>query len=182
MRGLRRWDEVLRRLPKTPAKLAEVGVWRGVQASHLLPAKSDLDMYLVDRWSTPKRGDSYSRSGSKISTYTQIYHDLALKMVRDLASQYPGRAHIIVSDSAEGARGFEDYSLDMVFIDADHSYEGCKRDILAWANKVKIGSYLGGHDYANKTGEVKRAVDELFPLSRIEFGPDHVWFVRMEEE
>jgi len=37
--------------------------------------------------------------------------------------------------------------VDMVFIDADHSYEGCKGDILAWLPNIKAGGILAIHDY-----------------------------------
>lgn len=37
-------------------------------------------------------------------------------------------------------------SVDMVFIDADHSYEGVKRDFEAWFDKIKKGGYFAFHD------------------------------------
>ena len=36
---------------------------------------------------------------------------------------------------------------DMVFIDGDHSYEGCKGDIEAWVPVIKPGGILAVHDY-----------------------------------
>lgn len=50
--------------------------------------------------------------------------------------------------------------VDLVYIDADHSYEAVKRDILFWSDKCNI---ISGHDYddSGKYG-VKRAVDEIF--------------------
>ena len=47
----------------------------------------------------------------------------------------------------------------------NHSYEGVKKDIKLWKNKVKKGGVLAGHDYdpAGKTwAQVKKAVDESF--------------------
>lgn len=65
-------------------------------------------------------------------------------------------------------------ALDMVFIDGDHSYAGCKGDIQAWMRNLKPGGILAVHDYNKQllaptrdgphpkewTG-VNRAVDEL---------------------
>lgn len=69
----------------------------------------------------------------------------------------------IVGDSADMAQKFEDESVDFVFIDADHSYEGCLRDITAWFPKVKQGGVIAGHDYYNNAScGVKQAVDEYF--------------------
>lgn len=45
---------------------------------------------------------------------------------------------------------FEDQCLDFVYIDADHTREGLSANFLGWWNKVKIGSYIGGHDYDEK--------------------------------
>ena len=48
----------------------------------------------------------------------------------------------------------------MIFIDADHSYEGVKVDI-EWATKQKI-PLICGHDYSALHPGVMRAVDEAF--------------------
>jgi hypothetical protein len=37
--------------------------------------------------------------------------------------------------------------IDFLFIDGDHSYEGCAGDIKAWLPHIKIGGYLAVHDY-----------------------------------
>lgn len=37
--------------------------------------------------------------------------------------------------------------VDMVFIDGDHSYEGCKGDIEAWLPNIKSGGIIAVHDY-----------------------------------
>ncbi len=68
---------------------------------------------------------------------------------------------LIEQDSAEAAKDFADGSLDMVFIDADHSYEACKKDIAAWRSKVRPGGILSGHDYNRRFFPgVIRAVEE----------------------
>jgi len=36
--------------------------------------------------------------------------------------------------------------VDFLFIDADHSYEGCKKDWNAWSPKVKLGGIVAFHD------------------------------------
>lgn len=52
-------------------------------------------------------------------------------------------------------------SFDMVFIDADHTYEAVKQDIMLYANLIKPGGLVTGHDL-NWDG-VRQAVDELLP-------------------
>jgi hypothetical protein len=68
------------------------------------------------------------------------------------------------------------YDSDIVFIDADHSYEGVMSDVFAWKNKCKI---LCGHDYyedINIHPGVKKAIDELFPNA--ERPVESIWLVR----
>jgi len=67
---------------------------------------------------------------------------------------------IWVMDTVEATEYCDDNSLDFVYVDADHSYEGCKRDMNAWWSKLKKGGVMVGHDYYCCVG-VQRAVDEF---------------------
>ena len=60
--------------------------------------------------------------------------------------------------SVEGAKDFEDGSMDMVFIDAGHQYHEVKEDIEAWKHKCKI--LLCGHDY-NWPPVAKAVIDTI---------------------
>lgn len=73
------------------------------------------------------------------------------------------RVTFIKGYSDEAASRFEDNSVDLVFIDADHSEAWVRRDIAAWLPKVKPGGVISGHDYDSKNHPgVKIAVDALF--------------------
>ena len=54
-------------------------------------------------------------------------------------------------------------TIDFLFIDGDHSYEGCSTDLAAWLPFIKQGGWIAFHD----SGEpgVARAIAELFPPS-----------------
>lgn len=64
--------------------------------------------------------------------------------------------------SCEVAAKQQDRYFDLVFIDADHQYESVRADIEAWESKVKLGGWLGGHDYGTFVG-VTQAVQERYP-------------------
>lgn len=68
---------------------------------------------------------------------------------------------------------YNNNTFDMVYIDADHSYESTKNNILKWFSKVKKGGILCGHDY--HMGEVKQAVDEVFKFENIKLFKDSSW-------
>ena len=57
------------------------------------------------------------------------------------------RVHIIRDYSFNAVKNFPDEYFDLVYIYADHTYEGCLRDILDWYPKVKKGGFLLGDDY-----------------------------------
>ena len=62
--------------------------------------------------------------------------------------------------------------VDLVFIDGDHSYNGCAADIRAYTAKVKSAGILSGHDI-DYPG-VNQAVNQL--IKSYEVGPNNVWF------
>jgi len=90
--------------------------------------------------------------------------------------------------SEKAAKFFANGSLDLVFIDGDHSYEMVKLDIELWLPKIKKGGIMCGHDY-NWIGPdgypgVQKAVDEKF--NTIYYIPDEkvgkdrsVWWVEL---
>jgi predicted O-methyltransferase YrrM/predicted nicotinamide N-methyase len=53
----------------------------------------------------------------------------------------------ICEDSAQAWRRFSDESIDLLFVDGDHSYEGCLNDLRNWYPKVKPHGIILGHDY-----------------------------------
>ena len=57
---------------------------------------------------------------------------------------------------------------NMIFIDANHTYDSVKADIQAWMPLLMDGGIICGHDYdpPNWMG-IKRAVDECVPKFRI---------------
>lgn len=54
------------------------------------------------------------------------------------------------------------FSVDLIFIDGDHSYESCKKDIDNWLPHLKDDGILCGHDYNEACPGVMQAVQESF--------------------
>jgi len=53
-------------------------------------------------------------------------------------------------------------TVDMVFVDGDHTREGCAADITAWLPHIKTNGYILFHDYGSRNWPgVALAVDEI---------------------
>jgi hypothetical protein len=164
------------------AKGVEVGVFAGDMSRALLRMNPDLHLTMVDSW----EGDGQAYTGDSgdfhagLSTETQESYFLKAIERTEFAR---GRRSIKRSRSVDAAMALPD-KFDFVFIDADHSYEGCKADIEAWLPKVKPGGWIGGHDYENpdfpKFG-VTRAVDEFVAANglELELAENLCWFVKI---
>ena len=61
-----------------------------------------------------------------------------------------GQVEIQRTESLKAAASCEDASLDWIYLDADHRYEGCRDDLAAWLPKLKVGGLICGDDYGRK--------------------------------
>jgi hypothetical protein len=179
-----RSEEIAKRVPHDrPIYGVEVGVRYGKNAAALLERLPNLELWMVDRWAKPPDGDSYYDSGDGIAERPPGHFSKCMLRALDLTNPYIARRHIVQMDSSDAAvfllRKVGPGRIDFVFIDADHSYVGCRNDIRTWLGLVAPGGWIGGHDYGHlRIGEVKRAVDEMFPHG-VELGNDMTWFWRI---
>jgi hypothetical protein len=60
-----------------------------------------------------------------------------------------------------------DESVDCVFVDGDHSYVACLKDLHFWWNKVRPGGQLLGDDYWME--EVSNAVENFAETKNIQY-------------
>jgi len=163
-----RAETILRRLEEFESPLfAEVGVLYGAVTACVLAWNPVARAIMVDNWvGAEDRPERYTATGDfnalRPAEDMAEIEDAARARVR----KFGDRVTIIKADSVDAAGEVEDGSLALVFIDADHSYEGVKRDIAAWLPKVMRGGWIGGHDYRNHSGAgnflgVDRAVEEF---------------------
>ncbi len=145
---------------------AEIGVLAGWTHWFLLEKRPELSMIAVDSWLV-KSGSCVYGDAERIAQ--------AKARFNGTSRFYGARSRVINADSVEAASQVADGSLDFVFIDDDHTYEGCRRSIIAWQPKLKADGWITGHDYHEFPG-VKRAVDELLsPVACANEYTDDVW-------
>ncbi len=174
---------IVRRMP-AGARVAEVGVLIGKLSEYIL-RNSDAHVLMVDNWQTADRQpDAYKATRDAHALHEDPERVADHKaQAANRARHFPGRAEIREGWSTEVAASVPDGTLDMVFLDADHSYEGVRDDIAAWLPKVRKGGWIGGHDYGNDEpaydfSGVKRAVDVAF-WEGVEVDKNYTWFRRV---
>ena len=177
----RRWNAIEDRLPLGQKRIVgvEIGVWQAKNAVRLLSVHKNLTLYLVDEWKAPEPGSSFAVSGAQMAAYPQEKFDEAKAVALARLEAFGDRARVLELDSVAAAVEIKRrrVKLGFIFIDSDHSYEGVKRDLEAWAPFLEDVLWIAGHDYGNTNGEVKRAVDEYFAGKSIDLDIDHCWFV-----
>lgn len=147
---------------------AEIGVSTGRFTAYLCNSMPDLRMIAVDRWEEQPRANAETYLKADGWQHEESY----AKFCEFTERNYPGRVSIRRKDSVEAAYDVADGCLDFVFIDADHSREGCLADINAWTPKVRMGGMVSGHDYNDKWPGVIEAVNETGPVLVMS---DSVW-------
>ena len=135
----------------------EIGCWRGEFCGYLLGEFSNLSMITIDP----------SPIWPDVLEYRSILERLwILPLTSDLA------AHLLRMHTN---------LYDFVFIDGDHSYEQCKRDILNYTPLIREGGIVSGHNYHEAPNSahpgVHQAVKEIFG-NNINLKSDFIWWVK----
>lgn len=154
---MRRWEVIIDLIKrKNISSVVEVGVLKAENASNILSAFPDLEFLGIDPY-----------VGS-LKTYD---HKANKPIAEKVFSKY-SNAELFIGISEEYP---VNKKYDLVFIDGDHEYEGCLKDILFWKDKCKI---IAGHDYSRSHPGVVKAVNKVF--SKVETFSDNVWLVNNE--
>ena len=141
---------ITKHMPDENPVMVEVGVFKGHLAEHLLGRVPSLRWHGVDNWlSADDQPEDYKTTGDTHANATPEQVVRWRAEAHNTLKRFEKRASIHEKSSVEAAPDFADESIDIVFLDGDHSYAGCLADLRAWWPKVRPGGWLGGHDYAN---------------------------------
>lgn len=137
----------------------EVGVAAGVFSEIIRDVCSPDELYLVDPWEMPPA--DYA-GGDVFKTITK--EELAgwrARVERNL--ERFDNVFVYETTSVEAAKKFEPRYFDVVYIDANHSYDAALADLNAWHRTVREGGSLCGHDFVDGHDfiEVPRAVRDF---------------------
>lgn len=142
-------------------KIVELGVFEGFNFNLMIEHKPEIaigvDIWLDD--GVISRNDSGYPQKRLDKMYNNVMNLIADKPFVKIYKEY----------TFDVAKQFPDEYFDLIYIDADHTYEGCLKDIKAWYPKIKKGGFITGDDYshykAKYTGVrfgVIEAVNEFF--------------------
>jgi hypothetical protein len=151
---------------------AEIGVAYGGHSEAMLRAGLHR-LYAVDPYQPDWTGtDGYSLSDGKPfgkQEYEELYLH-ALHRLRKLQNPVD-----LMRMTSHEAFALVKEPLDIVFIDAKHTYENLYTDIFLWSKKVKKGGIIAGHDFDHPSYPgIRKAVEEHFNKWTVEDG--YVWW------
>lgn len=142
------FDHIISKIKNDNITWVELGSYGGKSTAYcvveLLKHKYTFDFYCIDLW----------KNGMQETFEDQII---------------PIKDHIVwrKNFSHAEANNFQDASIDICYVDADHSYESVKKDLNAWWPKLKPGAVFFGDDYTKGFPGVGKAVKEFFTPKNI---------------
>lgn len=159
--------------------IVEIGSWKG-RSTRALADHTSGTVIVIDNWQDPLEGTDQTNQELATKGAQAIYTEWSNNL-EDLIED--GKVQLINKSSADAVSSVKSLvgsrRPDLIFIDADHTEAGCRRDIALYQPLVKKGGLLCGHDYGVKAHPgVKLAVDAVFG-SRAAVGPKTIWSVRV---
>lgn len=175
------YDEIVAELDNG-SRIVEVGSWMGQSVIYLAQqvaiSKKDIKINAVDIWDMSYDYEPFHSMFEKAkSLNTDLYGLFTLNLETFNVSNL---VNPLMMNSVTASEEFEKETVDVVFIDANHSYEAVRDDLRAWWPKIKKGGIMTGHDYFNPPPDgVKQAVDEFFQLLDLSVQiKEGCWYVR----
>lgn len=139
-----------------PKVCVELGTWKGASAIAIARVLKEWDgeLFCVDTWT----GDvDYGHWGTVAGAPAMLL-ECATNVV---AAGVADRVRFIPARTVEAAESWS-MDIDMLYVDADHTYESTRDDIAAWYSFLGPGGIFFGDDYDNPMYPgVKKAWDEF---------------------
>ena len=146
------------------AQVVEVGSWMGASTCFLAAGLKGegAKVHAVDNF------QGLSTCGEDAAWYNRHFRRLGANSTLEIfRANFAGlglsaRAEPVVNDSIAAARAMAALhgTIDLIFIDGDHSYEACKADIAVWAPFARRGGVMAFHDFGSRAEGVTRAIFE----------------------
>lgn len=128
--------KLLRGIATNSRSVVEVGVYEGATSREIVDVmRPDGRLYLIDPYSPGTRIERWIG-------FSAARH-IALRTVRD----HRDKVRFVRQTSLAAASSLKlDHPADLIFIDADHSYQAVSDDFRAWAPHLSPGGRMAFHD------------------------------------
>ena len=152
--------------------VVELGAWTGLTTSYLAAAcraRGKGHVYAVD---------TFKGSHEVLDHYISVERfggdTLSAFRQRIAAAGVGGQIDVLVGLTSEMVHAYRGVAIRVLFIDADHSYEGVRRDFELWSPLVAPGGLIIFHDYVGAPGVTKFVDAEVSSNGDYESAPGHV--------
>ena len=128
---------------KSPKSIVEIGSWKGDFSNLLNIAFPESNLFLVDPWLCSLKNSVgwYGVNTIDQGGMDEIYNRV-VERFRDKSLVTISRGNVEAFYSRN-----QDFSADFVYIDGDHTYEGCLFDAMYSHKFTALGSVLAFDDY-----------------------------------
>jgi SAM-dependent methyltransferase len=136
-------EAILPLLPKHKV-IAEIGVALGDFSARIIRDCAPEHFIAIDMFDLHTIPELWGRTTQELfggDTHAAFYR----KRFADLIAQ--GKVSVLEGDSAATLATLDDASLDIVYVDADHSYEPVKRELATIVRKVRDDGFIIMNDY-----------------------------------
>jgi len=144
--------------------VVELGSFSGVSSE--LFALHCKTLYCIDPWLP-----YWEINDSEKMNYAEAKFDCMMKQYNNIV-KYKLK-------STESISKFENNSVDLIYIDSDHSAENVQKEIVSWLPKIKNNGYVAGHDINLPT--VFNVVTKYFDPTYLELFNDTSWIVNINK-
>jgi predicted O-methyltransferase YrrM len=119
--------------------------------------KTSAHIYCIDLWSLGGETQQTNYHDPKGLRHQKFKDNIKAFGLSAIVSDYE-------AESVKFAKFNWNKSIDLLFIDAGHTYEAVSADYHAWKDFVRVGGFIAFHDYMDMwPGIVKLLDNEVFP-------------------
>lgn len=145
-------------VPVPQAVVVELGCAEGLNAADML-GWGIQRLYMVDSWTSLKL---FGDAGNN-----QEWHNANYEAAVNRVSRYGERAVVKRGLTTDMAKEITE-SIDLAYVDACHTYEAVRDDIMAYWPKLRQGGIMAFHDLLNFDYGVYQAVVEFASATELD--------------
>ncbi len=155
--------------------VAEIGVYRGEYAEHVLKNCDSIDKYyMIDPW---KHLDDWNKPANKDD---EVFNEFYAEVIK--RTNFANKKRIVLrGKTTEVINDIPDNSLDFVYIDGDHTLKGIAIDLINIYPKIKDGGWIAGDDFTQSIWQHPKKFEPtmIFPFAIYfaEAMSDHIYSI-----